>query len=444
MTKIGAFEYCPVEFTRKGARYAPHQVTALLDGLKVADATDLFIACHGWNNDKADATALYERLFGNVSTLFSGDTGGRRVVVAGILWPSIRFADEDLIPGGGQAAAFDGFDIPDKALERKIDAVVPALDGDDADLATIKQLASRLEDGAAAQDAFVAWIRGQLPQPAQGGPADEPADNIMQGKGHEVLKALEGAGAGGPPSHVDGGAVQGGALGLGLDDGPVAGQGGAAGLGDMFSGVKARAYRFLNLATYYQMKERAGVVGAGVGALAAELRTAFPQLRMHLVGHSFGARAVTAAAKSAAFAPSSMCLLQGAFSHNAFAPKSTELPQGFFREVVTEKRVAGPIVATHTRNDKAVGLAYALASRLAGQQVAGLGDENDIYGGIGRNGAMRMAGGESRRLTMTSASEAYAFARDAVTSIQSDQFIENHGDVSGAAVANVVWSAAAP
>jgi len=49
--------------------------------------------------------------------------------------------------------------------------------------------------------------------------------------------------------------------------------------------------------------------------------------------------------------------------------------------------VAGPILITHTANDKAVGIAYALASRISGQTGAALGDATDVFGGIGRNGA---------------------------------------------------------
>ena len=69
--------------------------------------------------------------------------------------------------------------------------------------------------------------------------------------------------------------------------------GGAAGIGDFFSGIKAAARRILNYATYYQMKERAGTVGAGgLNPLLRELRAAAPELRIHLVGHSFGGRLV--------------------------------------------------------------------------------------------------------------------------------------------------------
>ena len=183
--------------------------------------------------------------------------------------------------------------------------------------------------------------------------------------------------------------------------------GGAAGLGDAdiggadvigapFASFKAAAERLLNIATYYQMKERAGRVGArGTAAVLRSIRDEFPDLRIHLVGHSFGARLVTAAAdaQGSEDKPASMLLLQAAFSHNAFA-----LPfvadgrdyTGYFRGVVEGGKIAGPIIITHTANDRAVGLAYASASRLARQVVNRLGDENDLYGGLGRNGAVRM------------------------------------------------------
>src|SRR5205823_3426700 len=54
-----------------------------------------------------------------------------------------------------------------------------------------------------------------------------------------------------------------------------------------------------NLTTFYQMKERAGVIGRnGLAPVLNELATRYPGIRMHLAGHSFGARLVTSAADS--------------------------------------------------------------------------------------------------------------------------------------------------
>ncbi|MGA8557898.1 MAG: hypothetical protein WB685_00530, partial [Pseudolabrys sp.] len=51
-------------------------------------------------------------------------------------------------------------------------------------------------------------------------------------------------------------------------------------------------------------------------------------------------------------------------------------------------------------NDKAVGIAYAIASRLSFDNANALGDENDVYGGIGRNGAVKMKTAEFIRGTL--------------------------------------------
>jgi hypothetical protein len=46
--------------------------------------------------------------------------------------------------------------------------------------------------------------------------------------------------------------------------------------------------------TYFEMKKRAGVVGqSGLGPLVGRLAGAAPGLRVHLIGHSFGARLVS-------------------------------------------------------------------------------------------------------------------------------------------------------
>jgi len=70
----------------------------------------------------------------------------------------------------------------------------------------------------------------------------------------------------GPPPPVGG---MGGAA-LDMDDQA----GGAASFGDFFSGIKAAAWRLLNYATYYQMKERAGTVGKAVNGVLGSVRAA--------------------------------------------------------------------------------------------------------------------------------------------------------------------------
>ena len=104
--------------------------------------------------------------------------------------------------------------------------------------------------------------------------------------------------------------------------------------------------------------------------------------------------------------------------------------------------MAGPILITHTANDKAVGLAYAVASRLAGQAASTLGDEHDPFGGLGRNGAVNMPaaelGGAPRELLAPGG--AYAFAPGRVSNLRADRFIDGHSGIRNDAVAYALLS----
>ena len=80
----------------------------------------------------------------------------------------------------------------------------------------------------------------------------------------------------------------------------------------------------LRVGSYFQMKTRAGDIGrSGLGQFLVALQTAAPSVRVHLIGHSFGARLVSfalAGLPDGAGSPvKSLYLLQGAFSHFAFA-----------------------------------------------------------------------------------------------------------------------------
>ncbi|QGQ19282.1 hypothetical protein GC089_08620 [Cellulomonas sp. JZ18] len=219
--------------------------------------------------------------------------------------------------------------------------------------------------------------------------------------------------------------------------------GGQAGFG--FGSLLEGARKLLNTVTYYTMKDRAGTVGTrGVGplldALVGESRRQGRTVRVHLVGHSFGARVAAAAALSATAPVSSVTLLQGAFSHYGFADDwDGRGSRGLFQAV--PGRLAGPLVVTHTKNDTAVGLAYAIASRLANQVAAGLGGADDVYGGIGRNGALRTRAVTEPPGRLGAVGTRYAFAPGRVTNLLSDDFIPTHGTVAGREVAAAVLQA---
>jgi hypothetical protein len=433
MKLIGGIPIGEIEFDKNGKVFAAEQVKALLDHLVLDNVTDVILFAHGWNNDMADARKLYSKFFTEFGTFADTIGDGTRVFAgAAILWPSKKFTDKELIPGGAAAAMSSQEKAAIRAMLKDL-AKEPVRLGKSAAASATKEkkvakaeaLLKTIEVDPAAQEEFVRIVRSLLSSDAAH--ADDGTKDFFKAKERDLIERLRQPVA--PAAPVDaGGAAAGGFSGLNLDH-----SGGAADLGDsILSGIR----RFLNFTTYYRMKERAGIVGTkGVATVIDKIRRKLPQVRLHLVGHSFGGRVVTAAADAigGTHKIDSLTLLQAAFSHNGLAPKFDGKTDGFFRKIVTGKKVRGPVLITCTKNDKAVGIAYPLASRLAGQNAAALGDENDVYGGIGRNGAVKTP--EALKGALLAVQEAYDFIPGKIYNLNADAFIKDHSDVCGPQVA---------
>jgi hypothetical protein len=122
--------------------------------------------------------------------------------------------------------------------------------------------------------------------------------------------------------------------------------------------------------SFWMMKRRAGDVGERLGreSLAPLWATLSRPPRLHLVGHSFGAKLVTSAVLGGA-KPESLTLLLGAFSAFAFAPKVPRYARpGFYCRLLTERRVQGPIVVLRSDHDTALATFY---RKLAGSDEIG-------------------------------------------------------------------------
>ena len=127
----------------------------------------------------------------------------------------------------------------------------------------------------------------------------------------------------------------------------------------------------LTALTYYQMKKRAGAVGAaGMQECLTQLQESMPETRFHLVGHSFGCKVILSCLASEGRAEKqvdSVTLLQAAVSMHCFAPKIADLMDAEGAYIHAPKRVRGCIAVTFTKNDKALSVAYPAASQAAGQ-----------------------------------------------------------------------------
>lgn len=442
------YPYVELELGKDGAMLQPPQLQALKDVVSSRNITDLFVISHGWNNDMDDARDLYGRLFGHVLAQVPGVPGvaQRRFAVGGILWPSKKFADKDLIPGGSASLGDDA--TADQVILEQIDTLEELL-GDEADSRAFAEARKRLPvlaDDSSAQIRFAQIFLGYLPTTmAEEGDPHIPPDPRLATVGDATL--LDQLGRPVPlqrPLEGDGGGI----AALDHDTAVAEPAGGSAGIGDLFSGIKAGAMHLLNYVTYYKMKDRAGVVGRnGVNRIVGTVGQAFPALRLHLVGHSFGGRVVTSAVAGGGTSPAvdvqSMSLLQAAFSHFGFAQKYDRNDHdGFFRRVVTEAHVKGPLLITHTRQDTAVGIAYTISSRIAGQIAAAIGDANDPYGGLGSNGAQKTP--EAIFSQLQKAGTTYPpFVARKVYNLKSDGLITGHSDITNDAVAYAILTAVA-
>ena len=226
-----------------------------------------------------------------------------------------------------------------------------------------------------------------------------------------------------------------------MKTGGIVGEGGTQGVRAFFGSIAGRVGQFLNLTSWYVMKNRSGIVGQnGVAPCVRELRRDHPKVRVHLVGHSLGGRLMASCAKTLAQPPAvkvdSLTLLQAAFSHFGLSADNREGKPGFFRDVIKQKVVTGPMVATFSFQDTVVGKAYAIASRLAGDNTEAVGDGNDPYGGIGRNGGQNLT--EMSSQVLHDAGAAYTFAPNIVHCLDgSGGLITSHGDVENE---RVTWA----
>ena len=421
--------YAEVQLRKDGSVDDPAELARAVELVRSSGATDVLLLTHGWNNDMPAARGLYTDLDASLKAVEPAAMGAdhRKLAIVGILWPSIQWTDEGNVAGGGAGIGDPTDDliteiaarVEDPAVREQLVALVPLLD-----------------TSADARSSYLELLRGLLPSELTED-EDPPPAALRQSDSEAVFTAARGAeNLGG----LEGGSTLGGAAAIGEPGGlgGSLGDGGAQGLS--FGSILKAARELLNTTTYYTMKDRAGTVGrVGINEILESIHDEVPGVTLHLAGHSFGARAVTSAAHATSAPVHSVSLLQGAFSHYGIATDyDGEGSNGAFHGV--PGKLSGPMIITHTRNDKAVGIAYALASRLARQTAAGLGDENDPYGGMGSNGAQKTPEALPD-MDLLDVDGTYHFTARKVANLHADQFVSGHSDVSNPQVAHAVYTA---
>src|SRR4029453_13350068 len=180
-----------------------------------------------------------------------------------------------------------------------------------------------------------------------------------------------------------------------------------------------------------------GVVGRdGLGKLLSRLPRAAPGGRVHLLGHSFGARLVSFALSglpanmTQTKSPvKSLFLLQGAFSHYAFAD---ELPHDRTRSGALKgmaARVDGPLLTTQSLRDYAVGVSYPAASIVNNEDAAAFDSPSARWGAMGHDGAQAV---KATTLPLSAPRGTYPFSKGGWLNLDGNEVIIHGSLPSGA------------
>ncbi|MFD0152543.1 serine-threonine protein kinase [Streptomyces sp. NPDC055721] len=391
--------YREITFDKDGD--GPAGQSAALAALARQGVTDLVLLAHGWNSSPSGATRLCSDFFAPFPGLFGP---GVEAGYAGVIWPSMMFTDEP---------------VPDyRALVTVLPEKEPVL----GRLAELLALAPAEEAAFAEFGELLRELTDVSRGPASASGVAEPVPAFLVADPVEVCalftEALEG----------------------GTDEG----------FGEGLKRYWKGAREALRQATYYVMKRRAGRVGEfGLGPLLGEVARTAPGLRVHLVGHSMGARLVAYALRglpAEARPVASVTLLQGAFSHYAFAARLPHDPRrsGALRDM--QRRVRGPVVACYSRHDTALGVMYPLASRLAGDSesltgAAGglLGSDDPRWGAIGHDGVQAVPG-TARRTVADVPRE--GVPGSGCVNVDAAEVVRSHSDIRRPELARVVVAAA--
>jgi hypothetical protein len=389
---IGGLPFWEVTFDADGDPDSAPRDTMLAEAHDQG-ISDLVVLAHGWNNDRATARRLYDGFF----SLLAGQVPPKRrgtVGLVGVLWPSQRWSDEpipDFTPAPALIATEGAARFDSQPAGRTLE---PTLDPD-----TLAGLHAQFPAASSTIDRMAELLRGVPTDQAQAEflrlLTEFSARAAARTAGED---AHDGDGAGASPGMLeddpttlflrfrDALRAEGADLATAADSDPN-----AAALGDPLGGIWHGAKEALRAASYWAMKNRAGIVGrAGLGPLLGLVHEMAPRPRVHLVGHSFGARLVSfaLAGLSADGSPvGSLTLLQGAFSHFTFA---RPLPFDASRSGALagmENRVAGPLTVCFSEHDSAVGTFYPLASIASGEDAAARPDLLYRWGGMGADGA---------------------------------------------------------
>lgn len=408
------FPYYIIPFDKDGSCEGPQTRKHLIDG--AGSYSDIFLFSHGWNNDWKTATARYE-------SFIKGFQGMRKQhglampanfkpLLVGIFWPSQAMAWFKSETGPGFAGDDPNAQDEAAALESEtLRDVAAALPG---------ERRPRFYELAQAQSLGKAEATELATMLAEVSSADDEGVRVAAPNALDLLAAATSLES--PEPDYDAVGVAGA-----NDSGPKA----AFGVGDILSKLDPR--NIVKPFTVWQMKDRAGKVGAHGVAPLLEALLKGSGARVHLLGHSFGAKVVmTAASVPAALSRQveSVLLLQPAVSQYAFCQMvpQRKVPGGFVKALAHVRR---PIVATFSANDDPLTKTFHLAVRRSedlGELQYAAGGSPSLYGALGGFGPQES--GEQIEVIQDPGGNYDLSGSGRIIGINGTRTISSHGDIS--------------
>jgi len=321
------------------------------------DYSDLFLFSHGWNNGWGEATTRYAGFFKQYDDISKNQAKpaaeGFRPMMIGVFWPSLALPrDDDLGPSGVQ--------YPSGRGEKSLSINTGAGEGVSDDYQQERRDAASLLEGEPQQRFFAlteksrvsleeAYELAELIAPILS--RDQDAELAPEGGAITAASLLESwrasEGGNSPPmasssrpemrTHGVNGSSENGAIPKGIPSREA-----------MRESLDLRW--FYRAFTFWEMRKRAGVVGchAVSDLLQGLLRES--EARIHLAGHSYGAKVVLSALNNTqGRAAHSVLLLQPAISQAAFNTTVKGGKVGAYSGL--PQRVNAPLLSTFSEHD---------------------------------------------------------------------------------------------
>jgi hypothetical protein len=415
----------------------------IASAIRADPVTDVLVMSHGWKGDIPGAIEQYDRWTKAMADCEADLKELRETranfnpLVVGFHWPSLPWGVEEFRAGATSFAA-----PAQGAAPATLDAALDSM---------VNSCADRLADTPRAREA----IRTILVDAMNAGPGT-PSMSPEMAAAYGTLNEELGLGADGPAGNPGadrepfdpGRALKNARLAA------MAGAGGAPAFGGFGLPILLSPLQQLS---FWTIKDRGRRIGETAGAsLLRKMMGAIStgtSVRFHLMGHSFGSIVVSAMAQGARAAGAlmqpikSMTLVQGATSIWGFC---NNIPQvggsGYFRRLVEERVVSGPILTTQSRFDTAVGRLYPIAAGVALQVAFPVG-QFPKYGGLGAFG-IQGPGLTLHDLAVGDARHKYNFESGQIYNLECSSVINQgagisgaHSDIAKPEVAHAMWEA---